>query len=108
MLSCFNCVLLFATLWTVTHQAPLSMRLSRQEYCNVLPCPPPGGLLTQGSNLCLFSLLLWQAGSLPLAPSEKPKIKVQLLNFCTFGKQRTIPIETAELISATDNEAITE
>ena len=32
MLSCFNHVQLFVTLWTVAHQAPHSMRLSRQEY----------------------------------------------------------------------------
>ena len=31
-----------ATLWTVACQAPLSMGLSRQEYWNGLPCPPPG------------------------------------------------------------------
>ena len=31
-----------ATLWTVSHQAPLSMGFSRQEYWNGLPCPPPG------------------------------------------------------------------
>ena len=29
---------------TVTHQAPLSMGLSRQEYWCGLPCPPPGDL----------------------------------------------------------------
>ena len=33
---------LFATLWTVTHQTPLSMRFSWQEYWSGLPCPPPG------------------------------------------------------------------
>ena len=32
MLSCFNCVQLCATLWTIASQAPLSMALSRQEY----------------------------------------------------------------------------
>ena len=32
MLSLFSCVQPFATLWTVPHQAPLSMGLSRQEY----------------------------------------------------------------------------
>ena len=37
-------VRLFATLWTVAHQAPLSMGVSRQEYWNGLPCPPPGDL----------------------------------------------------------------
>ena len=35
---------LFATLWTVAHQAPLSMGFSRQEYWIELPCPPPGDL----------------------------------------------------------------
>ena len=31
-----------ATLWTVAHQAPLSMGFSMQEYWNGLPCLPPG------------------------------------------------------------------
>ena len=47
-LSCFSCVQLFATLWTVAHQAPLSMRFSRQEYWSGLPCPPPGDLPDPG------------------------------------------------------------
>ena len=34
----------FAILWTVAHQAPLSMGFSRQEHWNGLPCPPPGDL----------------------------------------------------------------
>ena len=33
-----------AILWTVAHQAPLSMRLSRQEYWGGLPFPSPGDL----------------------------------------------------------------
>ena len=36
-----NCVCLFATLWTVAHQAPLSMGFSRQEYWSGLPFPSP-------------------------------------------------------------------
>ena len=32
-----------------------------------------GIFLTQGSSPCLLCLLLWQAGSLPLAPPGKPK-----------------------------------
>ena len=35
-------VQLFVTLWTVAHQASLSMGFSRQEYWSGLPCPPPG------------------------------------------------------------------
>ena len=48
MLSCFSCVLLFATLLTVAHQAPLSMGFSRQEYWSGLTCPPPGDLSNPG------------------------------------------------------------
>ena len=50
----FDCVLcpvqslsrvqLFATPWTVAHQAPLSMGFPRQEYRSVLPCLPPGSI----------------------------------------------------------------
>ena len=41
-------VRLFATLWTVAHQAPLSMGFSRQEYWNALPFPSPGDLPDPG------------------------------------------------------------
>ena len=44
MLSHFSRVRLFATLWTVAHQAPLSMGFSKQKYWSGLPCPPPGDL----------------------------------------------------------------
>ena len=48
VLSFFSCVRLFASLWTVTHQAPLSMGLSRQEYWSGLPCPSPEDLPCPG------------------------------------------------------------
>ena len=48
MPSHFSCVWLFVTIWTVSHQAPLSMGFSRQEYRSGLPCPPPGGLPNPG------------------------------------------------------------
>ena len=68
MQSCFSCVQLFETLWTVAYQAPLSMGFSRQEYWSGLLCPPPGYFPTQGWNLPLFCPPYWQVGSLPLAP----------------------------------------
>ena len=37
-------VRVFATLWTVARQAPLSMGFFRQDYWSGLPCPPPGDL----------------------------------------------------------------
>ena len=44
MLSCFSCARLFAALWTVACQAPLSIEFSRQEYWSGLPFPSPGHL----------------------------------------------------------------
>ena len=43
----FSHVQLFATLWSVAHQASLSMRFSRQEYWSKLPRLPSGDLLDQ-------------------------------------------------------------
>ena len=39
---------LFATPWTIAHQAPLSMGFSRQEYWSRMPCPLPGDLPDPG------------------------------------------------------------
>ena len=44
MLSCFSCVQLIVTPWTVAHQAPLCMGFSRQEYWSGLPFPTSGHL----------------------------------------------------------------
>ena len=38
----------FVTLWTVTHQAPLSMGFPRQEYWSGLPFPPAGDFANPG------------------------------------------------------------
>ena len=41
-------VQLFVILWTVAHQASLSMGFLRQEYWSGLPCLPPGDLPDPG------------------------------------------------------------
>ena len=51
MLSCFSPVQFFATLWTVAHQAPLSVGLSRKEFWSGLPCPLLGDLPDPGIKL---------------------------------------------------------
>ena len=48
MLSHFSCVQFFAILWSVAHQAPLSMGFSRQEYWSGLSFPSPGDLPDPG------------------------------------------------------------
>ena len=78
VLSCFYSVQLFATPWTVTCQAPLSMGFSRQE--SLLPCPPPGELPDPEISSVQFSHLgvpnsLWPHGlqhSRPPCPSPAP------------------------------------
>ena len=44
LLNHFSRVWLLVTPWTVAHQAPQSMRFSRQEYWSRLPYPSPGDL----------------------------------------------------------------
>ena len=56
---------LFVTLWTVTHQAPLAMGFSRQEYWSGCRGLLQGIFLTQGSNLSLLYVLHWLESSLP-------------------------------------------
>ena len=62
VLSRYRRVRLFATLWTVAHQAPLSMGLPRQESWSGLPYPPPGDLPDLGIQPGVPAL---QADSLP-------------------------------------------
>ena len=57
-----------ATPWTVTHQAPLSMEFSRQEYWSGLPFPSPGNhpnprIEPRSSALQASTLLLSHPGS---------------------------------------------
>ena len=44
----FNHIRLFATPWTVAHQAPPSIGFSRQEYWSGLPFSFPGDLPNPG------------------------------------------------------------
>ena len=59
----------FATLRTVTHQAPLSMEFSKQEYWTGCHFLLQGTFPTQGSHP---RLLHRQAGSLPLSRQGRP------------------------------------
>ena len=84
VLSRFSTIRLFATPWTVVHQAPLSMGFSRQEYWSGLSCPPPGDLPRNDQGI--FSLLHCQLGSFPLVlpgkPSESVNCSVMFDSLC--------------------------
>ena len=68
-------VQLSVTLWTIAHQAPLSMQFSKQEYWSGLPFPPPGELLHPGTETVTPAL---QADSLPLSPRGAPREREEL------------------------------
>ena len=72
MLSRFSHVQLFATPWTVTHQAPLSMEFSRQEYWSELPFPSPGDLPDPGISPMSPASPALQADSLLLSHHGSP------------------------------------
>ena len=67
-------VQLFATLWTVTCQAPLSLGFSRQEYWNGLPCPPPGNLPNPGVEPTSLATPALAGGFFTTAPAGKPDL----------------------------------
>ena len=62
-------VRLFATPWTVAHQAPPSMEFSRQEYWSELPFPSPGDLPDPG---ILPTSPAFQADALTSEPPGNP------------------------------------
>ena len=71
-------VWLFATPWTVAHQAPQSMGFSRQEYCSGLPLRPSGDLPGPGIEPRSPAL---QADTLPSEPPGKPSYHLILNSY---------------------------
>ena len=62
-------------MWTVAHQAPLSIGFSRQDYWSGLPCPPEGDLPDPGIEPRSPAL---QVDSLPCEPPGKPLVPTKL------------------------------
>ena len=85
MLICFSHVQLCATLWTIAHQAPLSMGFSRKEYWSGLPHSPPGNLPNPETEPTSLGLLHRQVGSLPLASPGKSSLGISI-----FGGKITV------------------
>ena len=73
----FNSVWLFATLWRVAHQAPLSMGFSRQEYWSGMTFPTPGDLPGPGMEPGSPAS---QAESLLTEPTGKPSVSDNWVN----------------------------
>ena len=73
MLSHVSRVQLFATLWTVARQAPLSMGFCRQEYWSGLPFSSPGDLPAPRIEPTSPAAPALQVDSLPLSHRASPK-----------------------------------
>ena len=63
---------LFAAPWTVAHQAPLPMKISRQEYCSGVSFPLPGGLPNPEIEPVSLASPELAVDSLTLVPTGKP------------------------------------
>ena len=76
VLSCFTCVWLFVTVWTVATSLPCPWNFPGKN--TGVGCHPffQGICLTQGLNVHLLCLLHWQEGSLPLASPGEPYMHV--------------------------------
>ena len=83
-------VQLFVTPWTVGHQAPLSVRFSRQEYWRGLQFPSPGDLPDPGIESRSLTL---QADAL----TSEPPGKSTGLNICNKNTCKSMKGESTEI-----------
>ena len=65
-----SCVPLFATSWTVAHQAPLSIEFPRQEYWSGLPLLTPGDLPDLGIKPISLASPALSGGFFTIAPQK--------------------------------------
>ena len=61
-----SCIRLFASSWTVAHQAPVSVGFPRQGYWSRLPFPPPGDLSDPEMEPASPESFALRAAALPL------------------------------------------
>ena len=78
MLSPFSHVRLLATLWTIAHQALLSIGFSRQDYWSGFPRPPPGDLPYPEVEPKSPMLTALRADSFPLSHWRSPFLDIYL------------------------------
>ena len=90
-----SCVWLFATPWTVAHQAPLSMGFSRQEYWSRVAIPFSRELSLPGIKPQSPTL---QADSLPCEPPGKPSYYFSGFCYSSSMQNKTDKILLSKII----------
>ena len=97
VLSCFSRVQICATPWTVAHQAPLSMRFSRQEYWGFLPGSSPGDLLH--CRQILYHLTnQWSPNMHIFSSLQHPRLSPTLLG--CYGSPDWAPCAVQQLLTS--------
>ena len=93
LLSHFSLVRLFATLWTVAHEAPLSLGFSRKEYWGRFPCPAPGDLPdSEIAPMSLKSPVLTCGFFTTSTPREAPSVASPKIHLhCPICETRIFP-----------------
>ena len=84
MLSSFSHVQLSATLWTVAHQAPLSIGFWEARTLEWVAMPSSRGSSWPQDQIHISCLLHWQLGSFPLAPPEKFHMRLEMFTKFTL------------------------
>ena len=74
VLSHFSWVQLFATPWTVAHQALLSMWILQARILESVAIPCSRGSSQPKDRIHISCLMHWQSGYLPLVPTGKPTL----------------------------------
>ena len=72
VLSCVSFGQLFVTLWTVAHQAPLSVGILQARILDYLPYPPPGDLPNPGIKPTSLMSPALAGGFFTTLPPGKP------------------------------------
>ena len=96
---------LFATPWTVAHQAPLSMEFSRQEYWSMLPFTSPGDLPNPGNEprspaLQADSLLSEPLGKLVTTYMPQKKKKYSIAKRCKLSSEPSVSCNLLAIITS--------
>ena len=91
LVSRFNRVQLFLTLWTATYWTPLSMGFSRQEYWSGLLYLSPGDLPDSRIEPMIPMSPALLVGSLPTEPPGKPR-GLHKLQFTVFLQNFSSPL----------------
>ena len=99
-------VRLFATLWTLAHQAPLSMGFSRLEYWSGLPFLTPGDLPNPGIETTSLASSALAGGFFTTEPLGQPKqlLECGKFKFCllwNFLKFLPLNVFNPQLVEST-------